>query len=80
MQGCIEEAMEEVRSQVLTLLFAIPLLVLKDHYWKRSDAKRMEEFTRRVLEIYEAYEAGEVTLEDIKQECRDKTGIALEKA
>lgn len=80
MNGIIEEAKSEVLNQMMTLMFALPIMVLKKHYWKKGDARRMREFTQRVLEIYEAYENGEITLDDIRKELWDTVGIRLEES
>lgn len=48
-----QEAMDNAVNTAMVLLLTLPLEVLMDHYWKKSYAKRIPEFTAHVLEYYE---------------------------
>ena len=43
-----QEAMDNAVNTAMVLLLTLPLEVLMDHYWKKSYAKRIPEFTAHV--------------------------------
>ena len=47
------EATNDAINQAMILLLTLPLEVLMDHYWPKSNAKRITEFTKYVLKYYE---------------------------
>lgn len=40
-----QEAMEDAINTAMTLLLVLPMEVLMDHYWKKTYAKKIPEFT-----------------------------------
>lgn len=45
LQEAQQRAVEEAVNTAMTLLLTLPLEVLMDHYWTKSYAKRIPEFT-----------------------------------
>lgn len=72
------DAIEEAVNQAMTLLLTIPLEVLITDYWPKTAYKRGQEFTEKVLELYRRWEAGEVSMEDLKADLWEYGGIRLE--
>ena len=55
-----QEAMEDAINTAMTLLLVLPMEVLMDHYWKKTYAKKIPEFTELVLQYYERWQNGEL--------------------
>lgn len=56
-------AYEEAVAEALKLMLTIPLEVLVKDYWPRSAAKRCPGFVQKVLDLYEQYTVGNVSME-----------------
>lgn len=72
------EAAEEAVNTAMILFLTLPLEVLMDYYWQKSYAKRIPEFTERVLEYYERWQNGELDMEKLKQDLWEYGGVRLE--
>lgn len=72
-----EEATEEAVNTAMVLLLTLPLEVLMDHYWKKSYAKRIPEFTNHVLEYYEMWQNGELDMDELKEDLWKYGGVKL---
>ncbi len=83
----IEDELDKVRQQAaheavntaMILLLTLPLEVLMDHYWPKSYAKRIPEFTNHVLDYYAKWENGELDMEKLKEDLWEYGGVRLEK-
>lgn len=73
-----QQAMNDAINTAMILLLTLPLEVLMDHYWKRSYAKRIPEFTSRVLEYYEKWQNDELDMEKLKEDLWEYGGVRLE--
>lgn len=73
-----EEVMEESINIAMTLLLVLPMEVLMDHYWKKSYAKRIPEFTEHLLDYYQRWENGELDMEEMKKDLWEYGGVRLE--
>lgn len=73
-----QEATDDAINTAMVLLLTLPLEVLMDHYWKKSYAKRIPEFTSYVLEYYTRWQNGEIDIEDLKADLWEYAGIRLE--
>lgn len=73
-----QEAAEKAMTQAVTLMLVLPLEVLMDHYWKKSYAKRIPEFTQHVLEYFEKWENGELDIDELKRDLWEYGGVRLE--
>jgi hypothetical protein len=72
-----EEATEEAVNTAMVLLLTLPLEVLMDHYWPKSYARRIPEFTNHVLEYYEMWQNGELDMDKLKEDLWEYGGIKL---
>lgn len=54
--------MEDAINTAMTLLLVLPMEVLMDHYWKKTYAKKIPEFTELVLQYYERWQNGELDI------------------
>lgn len=73
-----QAATEKAMTQAVALMLVLPLEVLMDHYWKKSYAKRIPEFTRYVLEYFEKWENGELDMDELKRDLWEYGGVKLE--
>lgn len=73
-----QEATDSAVNTAMILLLTLPLEVLMDHYWKKSYAKRIPEFTSLVLEYYEKWQNGELDMEKLKEDLWEYGGVRLE--
>lgn len=77
-QKAKKQATDEAIGTVLTLLLTIPLEVLMDHYWQKTYAKRLPQFTQYVLDYYDRWERGELDMEELKKDLWEYGGVKLE--
>lgn len=73
-----EEMMNDAINTAMVLLLTLPLEVLMDHYWPKSYAKKIPEFTSYVLEYYERWQNGELDMDKLKEDLWEYGGIRLE--
>lgn len=73
-----EEAKDEAITTAMSLLLTLPLKVLMDHYWKKTYAKKLPEFTNYLIEYYEKWQNGELNYEDLKNDLWEYGGVRLE--
>lgn len=73
-----QEATDEAINTAMLLLLTLPLEVLMDHYWKKTYAKRIPEFTDKVLEYYSKWQDGELDMEKLKEDLWEYGGVSLE--
>ena len=63
-----QQATDDAVNTAMILLLTLPLEVLMDHYWPKSYAKRIPQFTTYVLEYYERWQNGELDMEKLKED------------
>lgn len=73
-----QQATDDAVNTAMILLLTLPLEVLMDHYWPKSYAKRIPQFTTYVLEYYERWQNGELDMEKLKEDLWDYGGVRLE--
>ena len=73
-----QEAMDNAVNTAMVLLLTLPLEVLMDHYWKKSYAKRIPEFTAHVLEYYEMLQNDELDMDKLKEDLWEYGHVRLE--
>lgn len=64
----------------MTLLLTLPMEVLMDHYWQKSYAKRIPEFTDYVLDYYDRWLKGELDMDEMKKDLWEYAGVRLEES
>ncbi len=74
-----EEAKDEAVNTAMILMLTLPLEVLMDHYWKKSYARRIPEFTNYVLQYYRMWQDGELDMEKLKADLWEYGGVRLER-
>lgn len=72
------EATEDAVNTAMTLMLALPLEVLMDHYWQKSYEKRLPEFVDHVLEYYRMWQDDELDMDELKRDLWEYGGVRLE--
>ena len=70
-------AANQATDQVVKLMLALPVDVLHDK-WGFGKV-RCERFANQMLELYDAYQSGYVTIEDLLQVLEDEAGMTISK-
>lgn len=73
-----EEVMNDAVNTAMVLLLTLPLEVLMDHYWPKSYAKKIPEFTNYVLEYYKRWQNGELDMDKLKEDLWEYGNVRLE--
>lgn len=73
-----EEDLKRIKQEAMTLLLVLPMEVLMDHYWKKTYAKKIPEFTELVLQYYERWQNGELDMDEMKEDLWEYGGVRLE--
>ena len=78
------KAVEEAVDTAFKLMLSIPVMVMHDKYSslmrKEVNGKgREERFAEMVLELYDTYKQGYVSLEDLEKCLYEETGIRFDK-
>lgn len=68
---------DAIEIAFLTML-AIPLNILVNDYWPKSAETRAPKFIKEVLSLFEVWEKGVVTNDDLKQLLQEYGGIDIE--
>lgn len=76
------EITNDVTDTAIQLMLGIPVMVLHDHFGelirKEKDGKgREERFTDMCLELYDSFEKGFVTMEDLHKCLKEECGIEI---
>lgn len=67
------EACEKAFMQLL----AIPCMILEEDYWKKSAKKRIPKFIDDIASLYDSYERGIVTDQDLADFLKEIAGIEI---
>ena len=73
-----EEAAADAVNTAMTLMLVLPMEVLMDHYWKKTYAKKIPEFTQHVLDMYSKWIDGELDMEKLKEDLWEYGGVRFE--
>lgn len=71
------KAARDAVHAIMELTLGFPVMVLHDKRGWRH--KRLDAFADDVLELYDSYEKGYLTLDDIRRVLREEVGIRIEK-
>lgn len=72
------QARDEAVDIAITLMLALPLEVLKDKYWVKTAKRRLPKFTDEVLSLYDSWDKGEISIEDLREDLWNYGGIKVE--
>lgn len=77
-----EDATKKAVDTAFTLMLSIPVMVMHDKYpqlmRKEVDGKgREERFAEMILDLYDSYDKGYVTLEDLANCLYEETGMRI---
>ena len=72
-------AVDEAVSTGFILMLSIPITDLHDKYWVKTASKKLPKFVDQCLDLYDSYNKGYVTLEDLQDILWEEGGIKLEK-
>lgn len=75
-----EAATYDAVNTAMTLMLVLPMEVLMDHYWKKSYATKIPEFTNYVLKYYERWIKGELDMDEMKKDLWEYGGVRLEES
>ncbi len=71
------EAYDEAVGTAMTLLLSIPVKVVVERYnWEQEDVER---FCEDILDEYEKFDAGDMTLEDLQHYVFEHCGVKFER-
>lgn len=81
-----QEQIDEIRNKAVDvatknaflLMMTIPLEVLiSEEYWLKSAKKKLPKFMDEVLKLYDTYEHGNITMQDMKNDLWEYAGIRV---
>ncbi len=72
----IETAKEAV-NQSFTLMMGLPLMALRDEFGFGTE--RLKRFSDKLLDVYDSFDKGFFTLEDVKKTIYEETGVIVER-
>ena len=79
-QSEIDAIEERVRKEsirfALTMMLGFPIMVLRDKYG--FGRARLEQFVDHVEYLYDSFERGYITLEDLRDTIHAETGVTIE--
>lgn len=75
-----EAATYDAVNAAMTLMLVLPMEVLMDHYWQKSYATKIPEFTNYVLKYYERWMKGELDMDEMKKDLWEYGGVRLEES
>lgn len=74
-----EDAQKLAVDTAFTLMLAIPLVVLTgEGYWEKTAKKRLPKFIDEVLSLYDSWEKGVLTIEELREDLWKYGGVKLE--
>lgn len=75
------ESMEqEATEKAFVLMLAIPCLILGEDYWKKTAKKRIPQFVEDCASMYESFQMGVLTYQDMLDSLKEMADITIEAA
>lgn len=76
MDELYNKALKEAVKKAFFLMLAIPLeILITEEYWMQSAKEKMPKFMDEVLYLYNAYEEGSISIEEMEMDLWDFAGI-----
>lgn len=73
-----EKLEKEATEKAFVDMLAVPCAVLAYDYWQKSAKKRIPEFIKEVVSLYESIQVGACTREEIVETFEELAGVKLE--
>lgn len=73
-----DETIREATDKAFALMLAIPTMVLHDHEWHKHKTD-IPEFVDKCLDLYDSYDKGYVSFEDMIKTLEEESGIRITK-
>ena len=74
-----KEAISNATSVAFTLMLALPLEVLTgDGYWKKTCKRRCPKFLNDLLNLYDSWEKGVLSMDELRKDLWEIGGIKLD--
>lgn len=70
-----QEIYYDAVNDAMVLLLALPMIVLRRDYWKKSFHSKCKDFCNSVIELYEKWQEGEVNIEELKNMLWELGGV-----
>lgn len=74
-----QEGFEEGLDSAFILMIALPMRVLMNHYWPKSYEKQLPGFVEHILDYKEAFDRGEIDINELVNEVYELAGVKLTK-
>lgn len=73
-----EEITADAVNTAMLLMLVLPMKVLMEDYWPKTYAKRIPEFTDKLLKKYNMWIDGKLDMEQMKKDLWEYGGVRLE--
>lgn len=71
------EGRREALDDAFILTLTLPMMVLRDFYWKKTYKKKLPKFVDYVMEYYEKWLNGEIDMDILKEELWKYGGVRI---
>ena len=72
------KATDDAINTAMTLLLTLPMEVLMDFYWQKTYPKKIPEFAQHVLDYYEMWQDGKLSMDEMIEDLWKYGGIKIE--
>ena len=69
------EAIDEATLMAMKLLIGLPIMANRDLFGHGK--KRLEQLADKIFYLYESYEKGYITMQDIEETIKEETGMTI---
>ena len=73
----LDEKEQAIAKDIFRMMIVIPTNVLISDYWPNSSKKRIPEFVKKCMDLYEAWTAGCVSMTEMQNLTEEYAGIKL---
>lgn len=74
-----KDAIADATNVAFTLMLALPLEVLTgDGYWKKTSKRRIPKFLNDLLNLYDSWEKGVLSMDELRKDLWEIGGIKLD--
>lgn len=73
------EALEDGIGAAMVLLLTIPMVILRDEYWKKTYKQKLPKFGDQIIDMLNKWEDGEIDLEQLREDIWNDAGIRFDR-